>query len=88
MLEYICNKCKEQRSLSKATIKVIDGKVRTQEALCDCGEWMQEIEKKFEGFPSLIRTEPSLKKNGVKNYQRYLRKNGKGNEADAIDKKL
>ena len=49
---------------------------------------MQEEEKDFEGFPSLIRTDPSLKKNGVKNYQRYLRKNGKGKEADDIDKKL
>ena len=30
----------------KATIKVIDDKVRTQEAYCKkCNEWMQEIEK-------------------------------------------
>ena len=29
---------------------------------CKCGEWMQELEKDFGGFPSLIRTEPTLNK--------------------------
>ena len=46
----------------RATIAVIDGKVRTKEALCECGEYMQEKEKNFDGFPNLIRTDPSLNK--------------------------
>ena len=46
----------------KATIIIIDGKVRTREALCDCGNYMQEKEKDFQGFPNLIRTEPTLNK--------------------------
>ena len=51
----------------KATIKVIDGKVRTQEAYCEkCNEWLQEVEKDFDGFPSLIRTEETLSKKGDK----------------------
>jgi hypothetical protein len=60
MLKYICNVCGNTRQLSKATLEVIDGKVRTREALCQCGEYMQEIEKEFGGFPSLKRTEPTL----------------------------
>jgi|TARA_R110000824_G_scaffold348611_3_gene535347 hypothetical protein len=88
MINYTCNKCGAKKNLMRATIAVIDGKVRTKEAFCECGEWMQEEEKDFEGFPSLIRTDPSLSKNGVRNYQRHLRKNGKGKEADDIDKKL
>jgi hypothetical protein len=65
MIRFICNNCNETKDLMKATIKVIDGKVRTQEAYCQkCNEWMQEIEKEFNGFPSLIRTEPTLSKKG------------------------
>ena len=61
MIKYICNSCNETKELQKATLKVIDGKVRTQEAYCEkCNEWMQEIDKDFDGFPTLIRTEPTL----------------------------
>ena len=63
MLKFQCNNCGKTKDLMKATIKVIDGKVRTVEALCDCGEYMQEVAKEFNGFPSLIRTEPTLSKN-------------------------
>ena len=67
MIKFICNTCDETKELQKATIKVIDGKVRTQEAYCEkCNEWLQEVEKDFDGFPSLIRTEPSLSKKGDK----------------------
>jgi len=40
----------------------VGGKVRTREAQCECGEYMQEIAKEFGGFPSIRRTEPSLSK--------------------------
>jgi hypothetical protein len=67
MIKFICNTCDETKELQKATIKVIDGKVRTQEAYCKkCNEWMQEIEKDFDGFPSLIRTEETLSRKGDK----------------------
>ena len=67
MIKFICNNCGETKELQKATIKVIDGKARTQEAYCEkCNEWLQEVEKDFDGFPSLIRTEPSLSKKGDK----------------------
>jgi len=62
MLKYICNKCSETKDLMKATLEVVEGKVRTKEAKCKCGEYMQEIEKDFDGFPCLIRTEPTLSK--------------------------
>ena len=61
MLKYKC-KCGNTKDLQKATIKVIDGKVRIEQSLCECGEWMQEVEKDFTGFPSLLRTEPTLNK--------------------------
>lgn len=60
MIKFICECKEETKDLQKATIKVIDGKVRTVEAVCGCGKYMQEIEKDFDGFPNLIRTEPTL----------------------------
>ena len=66
MLKYQCNNCGETKDLMRATLKVIDGKIRTVEALCKCVEYMQEIEKDFDGFPCLIRTEPTLSKKGDK----------------------
>ena len=66
MLKYICNKCGETKDLMKATLEVVKGKVRTKEAKCKCGEYMQEQEKDFDGFPSLIRTEETLSKKGDK----------------------
>jgi|TARA_R100001594_G_scaffold35124_2_gene64257 hypothetical protein len=63
MIKFICNKCNETKELHKATLVIIEGKIKTKEALCKCGKYMQEVEKDFDGFPSLIRTEPTLKKN-------------------------
>jgi hypothetical protein len=60
MIKFVCKCNKEIKELQKATIKVIDGKVRTIEAVCSCGKYMQEFEKDFNGFPNLIRTEPTL----------------------------
>tara|TARA_Y100000991_G_C21660054_1_gene216304 strand:- start:68 stop:358 length:291 start_codon:yes stop_codon:yes gene_type:complete len=62
MLNYVCNVCGNTRKLSKATLEVVDGKVRTREALCKCGAYMQEVSKEFGGFPNIRRTEPSLSK--------------------------
>ena len=66
MLKFICNTCGEAKHLMRATLKVIDGKVRTVEALCNCGEYMQEEEKDFDGFPCLIRTDETLSNKGDK----------------------
>ena len=66
MLKYICNNCGETKDLMRATLEIVKGKVRTKEALCKCGEYMQEQEKDFDGFPSLIRTEETLTKKGDK----------------------
>ena len=63
MLIYQCNKCESQKKLSKATLEIVDGKIRTKEAKCKCGNYMQEVEKDFDGFPCLIRTEETLNKN-------------------------
>ena len=64
MIKFQCNKCGKTKDLMKATLKEIDGKIVTVQALCeDCGEYMQELSKEFSGFPSVIRTEPTLKKN-------------------------
>jgi hypothetical protein len=62
MIKFVCKCGKEKKELQKATLKVIDGKVRTVEAVCSCEKYMQEYDKDFNGFPSLIRTEPSLTK--------------------------
>jgi CDGSH-type Zn-finger protein len=58
---YIC-KCGEKKDLVKVSMVVIDSKVRVKEALCKCGNYMEEEDQSFTGFPSLIRTEPTLNK--------------------------
>ena len=60
MIKFQCNSCGEKKNLMRATIKIIDGKVRTEEALCECGKYMDSKPK--EGMPSLKRTEASLSK--------------------------
>ena len=63
MLKYQCNKCEIQKEFSKVVMKVQNGKVVNLGTECPkCGEYMQEIAKEFNGFPSLIRTEPTLTK--------------------------
>ncbi len=62
MFKFICKSCKKTKELSKSIIEIIDGKVRTKNSECKCGDYMVEQEKKFEGFPNLIRTEPTLTK--------------------------
>jgi hypothetical protein len=57
---FKCNKCKAKKELSKTTLKVINGTCRVVEALCSCGEYMEDTTE-FKGYPNLIRTEPSLK---------------------------
>ena len=66
MLKYICNKCGETKDLMRATLEIVKCKVRTKEDKCKCGEYMQEIEKDFDGFPSLIRTDEALSNKGDK----------------------
>jgi hypothetical protein len=62
MFIYYCKKCKIEKKIEKATLEIVDGKVRTREAKCNCGKYMVEVEKEFGGFPTLIRTEPTLTK--------------------------
>ena len=50
-----------EKTINKRTIKIIEGTVQIIEALCSCGEYMDSMEE-FQGYPNLIRTEPSLKK--------------------------
>ena len=53
MTLYKC-KCGNEEEIGKATIGLRDGKWRTIQALCDCGEWMESEPE--EGMPSLKRT--------------------------------
>ena len=63
MFVFKCISCDITKELSKSIIEITkDGKVRTKNANCECGEYMVEQEKDFEGFPNLIRTEPTLNK--------------------------
>ena len=63
MFKFICKSCKKTKELSKSIIQITDdGKVRTKDSECECGDYMVEQEKSFEGFPNLIRTEPTLTK--------------------------
>ena len=62
MMTFQCKKCGKQKKLLKATLEIVDEKIRTREAKCDCGKFMVEIEKDFDGFTNLIRTEETLRK--------------------------
>ena len=62
MFIYYCKKCKIEKKIEKATLEIVDSTVRTREAKCNCGKYMVEVEKEFGGFPTLIRTEPTLTK--------------------------
>jgi len=62
MFKFICKSCKKTKELSKSILQIIEGKVRTKNSECECGDYMVEQEKSFEGFPNLIRTEPTLTK--------------------------
>ena len=59
MTLYKCT-CGETKEIGKATIALKEGRWRTIQALCDCGEWMDSEPE--EGMPNLKRTEPSLSK--------------------------
>tara|TARA_R110000744_G_scaffold67248_3_gene137163 strand:+ start:911 stop:1162 length:252 start_codon:yes stop_codon:yes gene_type:complete len=63
MTLYKC-KCGNKEEIGKATLALRDGRWRTIQALCDCGEWMDSEPE--EGMPNLKRTEPSLSKKGDK----------------------
>jgi len=60
MATYKCKNCNIEKIIHKRTIKVINGVSQIIESLCKCGEYMESLEK-FQGYPNLIRTEPSLK---------------------------
>ena len=60
MLKYKC-KCGKTKDLMKATLESIEGKIQTKQAKCKCGKYMQEIEKDFEGMPTIVRNERSKK---------------------------
>tara|TARA_R100001463_G_scaffold48217_2_gene97273 strand:- start:281 stop:472 length:192 start_codon:yes stop_codon:yes gene_type:complete len=62
MIKYQCKDCGKTKELLKATLEIAEGKIRTREAECECGKYMTEVSKKFDGFPNLIRTEPTLRK--------------------------
>tara|TARA_R110000823_G_scaffold141526_1_gene271374 strand:+ start:71 stop:262 length:192 start_codon:yes stop_codon:yes gene_type:complete len=60
---YSCKKCKSEKEITRVNLIYLEDKKKweAREALCDCGNYMQSKNKN--GFPSLIRTEKSLKKN-------------------------
>jgi|TARA_R110002020_G_scaffold79312_2_gene198896 hypothetical protein len=62
-MKYICSKCNATKFLGKMTISVVEGKVVTKEALCKCGEYMEQADKSFKGFPT----------QGIKNEARRVR---------------
>jgi len=71
MLIYQCNKCEIQKELSKVVMKVIDGRVVNIGTECpECGDYMQEVAKQFNGFPQLKRTEPTLSSKNNKLWSR------------------
>ena len=59
---YKCKKCKCKKQLNKCTTVLRDGKWVAKEAYCKKCKCYMKV-KPEKGFPELIRTEPSLKKN-------------------------
>ena len=63
MALYQCEKCGATRELRKTTICIVNGKAQAKEALCGCGEYMQNTNE-FNGFATVQR--PSSDTNHVK----------------------
>ena len=64
MSKYECKTCKQTKELLKTTSVFRNGKLVAKEAICDkCGKYMDYIEEKFKGFPTIIRNEEHMKKN-------------------------
>tara|TARA_Y100000004_G_scaffold173316_1_gene211061 strand:- start:12448 stop:12630 length:183 start_codon:yes stop_codon:yes gene_type:complete len=58
---FYCETCEAKKELHKIKTVYKDGQWITLEAYCEkCKTYMKS--KPLEGFPDLIRTEPSLKK--------------------------
>tara|TARA_Y100000310_G_C20604702_1_gene774908 strand:+ start:968 stop:1153 length:186 start_codon:yes stop_codon:yes gene_type:complete len=58
MAKYVCKYCKNKREIRNETLIVVEGKIITKEAKCECGKYMEEETKeKFNGFPTIIRNE-------------------------------
>ena len=61
MANYKCKKCGASKELRKATLVIREGRAVPKEAYClKCELYM--VTKNRKGMPSLIRTEPTLKK--------------------------
>ena len=52
--------CGAEKMIGSKTIKIIEGKARIVESLCNCGAYM-DCQEEFKGYPGIIRTDPSLK---------------------------
>tara|TARA_Y100001972_G_scaffold60565_1_gene74083 strand:- start:215 stop:397 length:183 start_codon:yes stop_codon:yes gene_type:complete len=60
MPKYKCEPCNHSKNLHKTTMIIVKGKTQIKEALCDkCNKYMK-LDKKFDGFPTIIRNEPNL----------------------------
>lgn len=60
MDRYKCMQCGAEKMIGSKTIKIIEGKARIVESLCNCGAYM-DCQEEFKGYPGIIRTDPSLK---------------------------
>ena len=53
MSKFICNKCGNELVLAKHTIKVVDGKVVSDDATC-CDSYMESV-RENKGFGGIIK---------------------------------
>ena len=60
-MKYKCEKCEKQKEILKGTIGIFNDRIICKQAYC-CGEYMKDAEGEFNGFPTIIRNEPNLKK--------------------------
>ena len=72
---YKCDKCQKTKQIVKATLKEVEGKIVTIEALCDCGEYMKVQVPKGQGMPTIIRNENDLDKAWKKTTKRLIKAN-------------
>ena len=62
-MKFKCQNCSNEKEIYKTTTVYRDGEWIVKESLCEnCGKYMKEVLTKEHGMPSLIRTEPTLRK--------------------------
>ena len=56
MARFKCKKCGKEKNIIKQTIVIVIRNLRVKESLCECGEYMENMET-YKGFGTSFKAE-------------------------------